>query len=571
MIERIKGFFQSLNPANTPAAIAEQGGIRPIQERILQSTLLFISAGTVFLIAFGVPALFRNQDNFAGIFLTFIGVAFIVLTLWRNSPFGLKAQLLIITLYLVAFSTFTQTGINTFGGILLFGYVIFTAVLFGGGAGWRAVILSALTIVFLAFAFTSKMIVPPAAGSVLDPTRPVNWLQFGLPMAILFSLAVSAINTLLSHLAANVERVNFFTTNYELERKKLAAGVEQGELRLARRESQLRTASQISRDFSSMMDPKLLLERVVESIRENFNLYYAGIFLLDEDGRYATLRAGTGEAGEKMLAANHRLEIGGASMIGWCVSNRKARIALDVGAEQVRFNNPYLPLTRSEMALPIVYQDRAIGALTIQSVEPRAFVDEDVMILQGIADSLAIALENATLFQNTQQALEELRVYNQNYIQDTWGRTLASQGDLAFSYQNQAAITTAGDIHTMSMPVTLRDQKIGEINIETSGEAIGMEDRAFLDAILTQTALALENARLLEETQRRAVQEQKLNDLSTQLSKASSIEYILQTAARELGQLPMVSEVSVQLVSSNKEVSSDHPGSNGRDLNGKEH
>ncbi|MRR31844.1 sensor histidine kinase, partial [bacterium] len=305
--------------------------------------------------------------------------------------------------------------------------------------------------------------------------------------------------------------------------------------------------------------------------RENFNLYYVGIFVLDSDGRYAVLRAGTGDAGEKMIEANHRLEVGGASMIGWCVSNRQARIALDVGAEQVRFNNPYLPLTRSEMALPIVFQDRSIGAMTIQSVEPRAFVEEDILILQGIADSLAIALENATLFQNTQQALEELRVYNQNYIQDTWGRTLAAQGDLSFSFQNQSIRTADNDLRELSIPVTLRDQKIGEISIETANDTLSADDRAFLDAILTQTALALENARLLEETQRRAIQEQKLNDLSTQLSKASSIEYILQTAARELGQLPMVSEVSVQLVSSSSEASPALPGSKDNSHNGNGH
>lgn len=189
------------------------------------------------------------------------------------------------------------------------------------------------------------------------------------------------------------------------------------------------------------------------------------------------------------------------------------------------------------------------------------------MILQGIADSLAIALENARLFQQTNQALEELRIYNQNYVQNTWGNTLASQGDLSFSFQNLKMQSSGSELRQLNIPVTLRDQQIGQISLETANDSLSDEDRAFLDAILTQTALALENARLLEETQRRAVQEQKLNDLSTQLSKASSIEYILQTAARELGQLPMVSEVAVQLISSASEVQPSSSGPTGAENN----
>lgn len=569
MIQKILDYFKSLSPANTPAEIEAQGSVRPTQERILQTTLLFTSLFAVLMFIFVVPALLRDGQNLGAFFLSIFGAAFIILTLWRKSAYGLKAQLLIVTLFLLSIISFAQSGFNASSGVILFCYITFTTVLFGANAGWRSILLSAGSLGLIWLGFKSQIFTAPVYA--LDATASVNWLLFGILLVVLLGLSVSAVGVVLNALSANLEKVRFFSTNLEDEQNKVATLLEKNTTRLERRETQLRTASQISRDFSTMLDPKELLEKVVNSVRENFDLYYVGIFLVDEDGRYAVLSAGTGEAGEKMIEANHRLEVGGASMIGWCVSNRKARIALDVGAEQVRFNNPYLPLTRSEMALPIVFQDRSIGAMTIQSVEPRAFVEEDILILQGIADSLAIALENAKLFQNTQQALEELRVYNQTYIQDTWGRTLAAQGDLSFSYQNQSVRSAENDLRELSIPVTLRDQKIGEISIETANDTLNTDDRAFLDAILTQTALALENARLLEETQRRAIQEQKLNDLSTQLSKASSIEYILQTAARELGQLPMVSEVSVQLVSPSNPPTVAIPGSNGNGHNGNGH
>jgi len=122
--------------------------------------------------------------------------------------------------------------------------------------------------------------------------------------------------------------------------------------RLGNRALQFQTATEVSRAASSILSLDELLPQTVELIRNRFNLYYTGLFLLDEARQQAVLRAGTGEAGQKMLKAGHKLEIGGASMIGWCAANGKARIALDVGEEAAHFSNPLLPKTRSEMALP---------------------------------------------------------------------------------------------------------------------------------------------------------------------------------------------------------------------------
>jgi PAS domain S-box-containing protein len=177
---------------------------------------------------------------------------------------------------------------------------------------------------------------------------------------------------------------------------------------LARRALLLQTAAEVSRATSSILDVDELLPQVVELIRDRFNLYYAGLFLVDEAGEYAVLQAGTGEAGRKMLEAGHKLKVGGASMIGWCVVNTQARIALDVGKDAVRFGNPLLPQTRSEMALPLISRGRVIGAVTIQSAQPAAFTQEDITILQTMADQLANAVENARLFTERTRAEESL-------------------------------------------------------------------------------------------------------------------------------------------------------------------
>ncbi len=177
---------------------------------------------------------------------------------------------------------------------------------------------------------------------------------------------------------------------------------------LERRARLLRAAAEVGRSVTSILDLDTLLARTVDIICDVYGFYYAGVFLVDESGEWAVLRAGYGEAGAQMVAQGHKLKVGGYSMIGMAIGQKRARIALDVGEEPVHFKNPYLPLTRSEMALPLIVGDRAIGALTVQSVEEAAFNDDDVTSLQVMADQLAVAINNAYLLLDLEKAHEEL-------------------------------------------------------------------------------------------------------------------------------------------------------------------
>lgn len=183
---------------------------------------------------------------------------------------------------------------------------------------------------------------------------------------------------------------------------------------IERRNLQLQTAAQISQAASGMLDPQQLMHQTIELLRERFDLYYAGLFLIDENGditgepgRWAVLRAGTGEAGRIMLERNHKLEIGGNSMIGDCIASAQARVSQQAEHTQRRFANPLLPETRSEMALPLISRNQVIGAMTIQSIRPGDFTEADIAVLQTMADQIANALQNARLFEQTERALSE--------------------------------------------------------------------------------------------------------------------------------------------------------------------
>ena len=174
----------------------------------------------------------------------------------------------------------------------------------------------------------------------------------------------------------------------------------------------LKAAASAAKNITTILDPQELLQRTVDIICDEFDFYYAGVFFVDDAKEFAVLKSGRGDAGEAMIAEGHKLAIGGNSMIGASIANREGRIALDVGQEAVFFENPHLPKTRSEMALPLVVGDDAIGALTVQSVDEAAFHDEDISALQTMADQLAIAIQNSNLHKQLERRSRLLNAAN---------------------------------------------------------------------------------------------------------------------------------------------------------------
>jgi hypothetical protein len=193
----------------------------------------------------------------------------------------------------------------------------------------------------------------------------------------------------------------------------------------------IQATAEVSRVASGILDPGELIQEIVNLIRERFDLYYVGLFLVDQaegaagiPDRWAYHQVGTGEPGLEMGRRKHRLKVGGNSMVGQCIATGEPRIALDVFEETQRFSNPLLPETRSELALPLVSHGQAIGALSIQSSEQSAFTEEDIAIFQTMASQLANSIENAYLLEETQRALEELKAIQRRYVREGWSRYL---------------------------------------------------------------------------------------------------------------------------------------------------
>ncbi len=166
------------------------------------------------------------------------------------------------------------------------------------------------------------------------------------------------------------------------------------------------TASEIAANSQEM---EKLLTTAVELIRERFGFYHASVFLIDESGEYAVVRASTGEAGREMLRRGHRLRVGSASTVGQAAARREPVIINDTTKSEIHHPNPLLPETRAEAALPLIAGERLIGVLDVQSTKRGAFTSESTRMLTLLATQLAIALENAQTYELERQALEELR------------------------------------------------------------------------------------------------------------------------------------------------------------------
>jgi GAF domain-containing protein/HAMP domain-containing protein len=182
------------------------------------------------------------------------------------------------------------------------------------------------------------------------------------------------------------------------------------ETRVEMRTAQLQASADVGRAATSILDPDELFEQVVRLITERFGFYYAAVFTLDVSGRWAVLREanGPGDAPWVLKQSGHKLEVGGQSMVGMAIQQRRPRIAHTVGTEPTRYANPLLPATRSEAALPLMIGDRVLGALDVQSAEETALDEASVSVLQSVADQIAIALGNAASYAEAQRSIETL-------------------------------------------------------------------------------------------------------------------------------------------------------------------
>jgi len=339
---------------------------------------------------------------------------------------------------------------------------------------------------------------------------------------------------------------------------------------LEQRAQQIQAAADIGNAAARIRDVKYLLPQAVQMIALRFNYYHVGIFLLDEKGEYALLTAANSEGGQRMLARKHKLPVGKVGIVGYVTATGQPRIALDVGQDAIFFDNPDLPETRSEMALPLLAGEKVLGALDVQSTQEAAFSEDDIVTLKVLADQLSIAIENANLFAETQLAAEAARrAYGEVSIHD-WQKLLQEkQETLGYvSFQEDQAVPVSGESQpgfqeaaatgkpaisndgtTLHVPIAVRGRSIGAIQIDKAQGSgrWSQDDIEVAHSLAEQLSTALESARLYGDASRRANRERLLSEISAKVGATIRMDSILATAVEAVGRAFSDSDVILQI------------------------
>jgi len=315
------------------------------------------------------------------------------------------------------------------------------------------------------------------------------------------------------------------------------------EQQVVERTKQLSATNEVGRVASSSLDPDELLAKVILLVPERFGYYYAAIYLLDPSEKWAELKEATGEAGKLLRQNRHRLEVAGRSMVGTAIREKTARIAQIASEEKQRYENPILPYTRSEIALPLIVGDRVLGALNVQSTKESDFGPQVIETMQNMAGQVAIALENARLFQEAQHNIREMRTIQQQYLLEGWsGFTAQKEDELEYQVGDEPDEKSK----KIEVSISLRDQVLGQIRFEST-EDWTPEQESLANAVATQAAIALENARLISESRQIAVYERMLAEINSKIWSSATIDGVLQTAVKELGRRLSASQATIEL------------------------
>lgn len=436
-------------------------------------------------------------------------------------------------------------------------------------AGVLSTILVLVTFMVFAYLFINGTlyVTPDAIYELNDAT---SWMLSGILFLFLVAMMTIPQYDILQRLSAALRQENQITGVLVRERANLEKRVAERTAIITRRAQYLEATAIVAREAADVIDdPGALFHRVVTVITERFGFYHTGLFLNDEGSEWAELKAASSEGGQRMLATGHRLLIGAQGIVGHVAQFGRPRIALNVGEDAVFFENPNLPETRSEIALPLQVRGQIIGVLDVQSTEPQAFNTEDTAVLQSLADQVALAISNARLFALAQESIEAERRMRGDLSIDGWRRLLQAERDISARSRSDG-VSSTGAVWYPEMGAALQEtkpvldnetQKRVAIPVRVSGQTVGVvaarksssagkwsaSEVQLLDSMTDQLTAAIDRARLYSQAQHAASRQRTIAEVGARLRASLHIETVLQSAANEIREALNLGEVEIRL------------------------
>jgi GAF domain-containing protein len=523
----------------------------------------FLLAAIVFEVMVRLFANYAKLSLFDfGLFLV-AAICVISLAFLRRGQVRLTSILLVVMVWL-ATNGLAATGFGTRDSsfILNFAIVLMAGLLLGWQASFIITALSILSGFVLAYAEQSGYIqVAPYTASAF--ARDITFV-FGLN-GVLIYLLISGLEGVLKksrkHLL-ELETSNITLNDTQNELQARTAELMVANKQLENRTRRLQAIAMMSRTVASIQNFDLLLNSITNTICNLFGYYHVGIFLLDEHGEFAILRAVNTEGGQTLINRGYRVPVGSAGPVGFVSQTGQPQVTPAAIEDPVVTGEHCLPETRSEIVLPLKSGEQIIGVLDIQSVTENAFMEEDTTILSILADQVAITIQNSSLYEQSQRALRKADISSNQSGTQAWmeyERTIQTRGyryDGIKSEPLRDVEEMNTDNKSLSIPIQLRGQTIGRFKLNPSNSSRGWTDDelVMVRATAERVALALEGTRLLDEAQKRAMREAFLSDVATKLSASFRLDSILRDTVQELGQALKNATITFQLVNPAEET-----------------
>lgn len=485
------------------------------------------------ILVFGAIALFPaiSASNSLLVNSIFIGVyALIAVSAVFKFPYAVRISAFLFGIYAVAIGELISLGILGDSLFFFLALIVFSTMLLSPRAGIYAIAAGIATFLVVAPLMLEGYLV--ALNPNAAPARWEDWLSAAAALLMFGVVIIIGFRQLEREFSAVQEKVAQTLAELRDERNNLETRVEERTL-------QLRRINEVERAVAAILDAGEILPMATRHIQSEFGFYCTAVYLMDSTGQWAELTEAVGEAGRLMKERKHRLNVNGKSLVAQVIRSKSGQIVQD--GSQIRQEYPLFPYTRSLIVTPLVAGDAILGALEMHSSKENEFLPQDLDAYQNMANGISISIENSRLYQQAQQSIREMQATQRQYLENVWN-SLATDIKLQYAIGD----TDQPGNHLLEAPLSLRNQVIGQITAQGDDEW-SAEQKDLVESIAVQAALALENARLVEESQSAASQERLTNEIVAKIWASQNMDAILQTVARELGRNLEASEVEIEV------------------------
>jgi GAF domain-containing protein len=540
----------SLPPSNREELRSTAFDYKNWREQFILTILRIASVLGVALIASSF-ATATNTDRilFIGLYL-----ALLLITLLRVN-YALRAFTLLFMVFIVGLNSILAWGPWLDGSVFFIAFIALSALLFD-----QRIDIAALAVSIFSFALIATL---QQLGTYqfrspnVPATTSIDWVTYIVDFSILSAILMIAINQLkreFAHIARGIQ--NTFET-LSTERAQLEDRVRERTDEAETRSIQMRSSAAISKTITETQNVSELMETTARQISDQLGYYHVGLYLLDERKRTAVLQAAS--SGDQPVGNSFRIEPDRLNPINQVIERNRPYIVSDVHDVNFMRGTNFL-LTRSRMILPLTVHSNVIGLMDVHSESPQTFNTQNSEVLQTLANLTAISIDNVRLINEAKNLADQLEANTSAQTRETW-KKFTGRHKPAYQYTPAGvrpifANSKQDNQDGLRVPLMLQGQCIGNITLKRKGSNIAWSEREriLVEKVASQVALALENSRLVDETQKSAMRDQMIANVSARVRENLDIESVLRTATTELRKVFDLKEAEVSIGLSQSEI-----------------